>query len=58
MTEPTDDWKVEQVLWWCLLRSQEENDGRYEMIVSSLHKQLSDGQTGIMGRTSASYRYS
>jgi hypothetical protein len=43
-TEPTDDWKVEQVLWWCLLRSQEENDGRYETIVSSLEKQLADGR--------------
>ena len=45
--EPTEDWKVEQVLWWLLLRSQGESEGLYEVLVDSLQKQLEVGKAEL-----------
>ena len=42
--EPTEDWKVEQVLHWWLLRANAESEAEYDRIVEGLSKQLDDGK--------------
>mmetsp|Transcript_27145 Transcript_27145/g.30441 ORF Transcript_27145/g.30441 Transcript_27145/m.30441 type:complete len:311 (-) Transcript_27145:386-1318(-) len=42
--EPTEEWKVEQVLHWWLLRANSESEAEYETIVDGLTKQLAMGE--------------
>mmetsp|Transcript_8760 Transcript_8760/g.18919 ORF Transcript_8760/g.18919 Transcript_8760/m.18919 type:complete len:270 (-) Transcript_8760:216-1025(-) len=42
--EPTEDWKVEQVLHWWLLRANTESEAECDRIVEGLSKQLDDGK--------------
>mmetsp|Transcript_13961 Transcript_13961/g.15588 ORF Transcript_13961/g.15588 Transcript_13961/m.15588 type:complete len:305 (+) Transcript_13961:173-1087(+) len=42
--EPTEEWKVEQVLHWWLLRANSESEAEYETIVDGLTKQLEMGE--------------
>mmetsp|Transcript_8714 Transcript_8714/g.18227 ORF Transcript_8714/g.18227 Transcript_8714/m.18227 type:complete len:105 (-) Transcript_8714:13-327(-) len=42
--EPTDDWKVEQVLHWWLLRANAESEAEYDRIAEGLAKQLDEGK--------------
>ena len=44
LIEPTEDWKVEQVLHWWLLRAHSESEAEYEKLVDSLAQQLEDGK--------------
>lgn len=45
--EPTEDWKVEQVLHWWLLRANSESEAEYDRIVEGLSKQLDNGKTEL-----------
>jgi len=42
--EPTEDWKVEQVMHWWLLRSNAESEAEHDRIVEGLSQQLEDGK--------------
>ncbi|OEU11171.1 hypothetical protein FRACYDRAFT_193167 [Fragilariopsis cylindrus CCMP1102] len=46
-TEPTEDWKVEQVLHWWLLRANSESEAEYDVIVDGLSKQLHEGKATL-----------
>lgn len=46
-TEPTEDWTVEQVLQWWLLRAHGECDGEYARIVDDLSQQLKAGKDAL-----------
>ena len=46
-TEPTEDWKVEQVLHWWLLRANSESEAEYDVIVDGLSKQLDEGKATL-----------
>lgn len=43
-TEPTEDWKVEHVLHWWMLRANAESEAEYDRIVEGLSKQLNNGK--------------
>ena len=45
--EPTEDWKVEHVLQWWLLRANAESEAEYNTIVENLGKQLEEGKKEI-----------
>ena len=45
--EPAEDWKVEQVLHWWLLRANSESEVEYDRIVDGLSKQLDEGKTAL-----------
>jgi len=42
-TEPTEDWTVEEVMQWCLLRSHEATDSKLDELVNALNQQLEAG---------------
>ena len=44
MLEPTEDWKVEQLLHWWLLRANAESEAEYEALVCRLSTQLEAGK--------------
>lgn len=45
--EPTEDWKVEHVLQWWLLRAHAESDAEYDKIVQGLSQQLEQGKKEV-----------
>jgi len=45
--EPTEDWKVEHVLQWWLLRANAESEAEYNNTVEGLSKQLKEGKEAI-----------
>ena len=47
VTEPTEDWTVEQTLQWWLLRAHDETDAKHDEIVKSLTKQMEQGKKEI-----------
>jgi hypothetical protein len=46
-TEPTEDWKMEEVMHWWQLRAHSESEAVYEEMVSHLSKQLEEGKTAL-----------
>ena len=46
-TEPTEDWTVEHVLQWHLLRSHIQTDQKHEELVASLQRQFEEGKTEL-----------
>jgi FHA domain len=46
-TEPTDDWSVEQVLQYYLLRAHKETEEKYHQIETSLSQQFEKGTSEI-----------
>ena len=47
LTEPTDNWSVEEVLKWWHLRANAESEAEYNTIVEALEKQLDEGKKAI-----------
>jgi len=45
--EPTENWKVEHVLQWWLLRANAESEAEYDTIVEGLSNQLSEGKKSL-----------
>jgi len=45
--EPTENWKVEHVLQWWLLRANAESEAEYNTIVEGLSKQLEEGKKDL-----------
>ncbi|KAG7365842.1 FHA domain containing protein [Nitzschia inconspicua] len=45
--EPTEEWKVEHVLQWWLLRAHAESDAEYDKIVEGLSQQLEQGKKDL-----------
>ena len=43
MTEPTEDWTVEEVMQWCLLRCHDATDNKKEELTEALNRQLDAG---------------
>lgn len=47
MKEPTENWTIEQVMHWWLLRSQGESEAAFEEIVAGLSTQLENGKNSL-----------
>lgn len=47
VTEPAENWTIEQVMHWWLLRAHGESDAAYEEMVKVLSKQLEDGKSSL-----------
>jgi hypothetical protein len=45
--EPTEDWNMEQVMHWWLLRAQAENEATFDETASRLNTQLDDGKATL-----------
>mmetsp|Transcript_20876 Transcript_20876/g.29466 ORF Transcript_20876/g.29466 Transcript_20876/m.29466 type:complete len:228 (+) Transcript_20876:169-852(+) len=45
--EPTEDWTVEEVMQWCLLRSHQATEHKHDELIGSLNKQLEVGKQEI-----------
>lgn len=43
-SEPTEDWTVQELLQWCLLKSHEALDNKTEELTSALNQQLEQGK--------------
>jgi hypothetical protein len=43
LSEPTEDWTVEEVMQWCLLRSHEATDSKHDELMQALNQQLEEG---------------
>jgi hypothetical protein len=43
LSEPTEDWTVEDVMQWCLLRSHEATDAKHDEMINALNQQLDEG---------------
>lgn len=44
LPEPTDSWRVEQVLQWWLLRANAESEAEYDKVLTSLTQQVEGGK--------------
>jgi hypothetical protein len=47
LKEPTDDWDVEQVMHWWLLRAHAESEASCDDVVSRLVQQLDEGKASL-----------
>ena len=45
--EPTEDWTVEELMQWCLLRSHENTDAKLDELMAALNEQLEVGTKEI-----------
>ena len=47
-TEPTENWTIEELMQWCLLKSQSETDQKLTSLLDALEKDFSQGKEDMI----------
>jgi hypothetical protein len=47
-TEPNENWTIEELMQWCLLKSQSETDQKLTSLLDALDKQFSQGKDDMI----------